>query len=127
MKKSVKVMLGVTVVAGVFGSGAYAGANNSWTNEVVSEASKEIGAAGYNKKEEIIGRDVDGEIKGLLNPEIDKQASELEKLLEEYYQMRLDGLSETPEFKEVEGKIADLKVSIFNRYKSDIDEMFEGR
>lgn len=116
-------LLGVFLVGGLF-AGAKFGASTSWNNEVLSLANTAIGGTGYQKKEELIDKDITGEMKKMLDPKIAEEQAALEKMMEDYYQMKLDGLADTPEFAELESRIAGIKVDIFNRYKSDIDAIF---
>lgn len=98
--------------------------DSDWTNEVLTEASKSIGNAGYNKKEELKNLDVTESVKETLNPKIEEEKKELEQMLEEYYQMKINGLTDTQEYKSLEQEIEALKQTIFNRYKSEIDLLF---
>lgn len=128
MKNTKKVLLVVALlfvflVGGMF-LGSKIGANSSWTNEVISEANKQIGAAGYAKKEELKNQDISGEMKQMLDPKIAEEQAELERLLEEYYKMKLAGLENTEEFRKVEAEIEKIKTVIFTRYKTEIDALF---
>lgn len=100
------------------------GASSSWINELTSKANTELGQAGYAKKEEILDKDLTTEMAKVLDPKIAEEEAELEKMLQEYYELKLSGLSEGAEFKALETKIENLKVSIFNRYRGEIDAMF---
>ncbi|MCM3387272.1 hypothetical protein M3649_03885 [Ureibacillus chungkukjangi] len=101
------------------------GANSDWTNEVLTEANVSIGNAGFNKKEELKGRSVTESVKSTLNPMIEEEKKELEQMLEDYYNLQLQGLTDTEEYRILETKIEALKQSIFNRYKSEIDLLFK--
>ena len=124
-KKSLLIvaLLVVFLIGGMF-AGAKIGANTSWTNEVIAEANKQIGAAGFAKKEELKNQDISGEMKLMLDPKIAEEQAELERLLEEYFQLKLAGLEDTEEFRRVETEIEKIKTAIFNRYKTDIDALF---
>ena len=119
----IAVLLVAFLIGGMF-AGAKIGANTSWTNEVIAEANKQLGAAGYAKKEEILGRNMTDQMKESLNPKITEEQTELERMLEEYYQMKLAGLENTPEFAALEKSIEQLKTAIFNRYTKEIDLLF---
>ena len=128
MKNTKKVLLIVGLllvflVGGMF-LGSKIGANSSWTNEVLSEANKQISAAGYAKKEELKKQDITGNMKQMLDPKIAEEQAELERLLEEYYKLKLAGLENTEEFRKVELEIEKIKTIIFNRYKTEIDLLF---
>jgi hypothetical protein len=127
MKKSFKVV-GVTLaLGGIFAIGSAVGATSDWKNEVVIEASRQIGGAGFEKKEEILtNADIGSQMKQVLQPTIQQQEDELARLLEEYYNMKLQGLQDTPEFKEIEQQIEQIKVNVYERYRKEIDDAFEG-
>lgn len=65
-------------------------------------------------------------MKESLSPEIQAQQDELQRLLEEYYQMKVDGLESTAEYKELENQIEIIKQDVLTRYKSEIDSAFDG-
>ena len=127
MKKKVGIILTVLVlVSGAFYVGNNTKATFSWDTEAVNEANKELGATGFNKKTEIVeNADIAGEMLAVLDPKIEAEKAELERLLEEYYQMKLDGLTEGEEFKALEARISTIRDNIYNRYTSEIDALFE--
>jgi hypothetical protein len=128
-KKYIKYLtVGIGAVA-VFGFGALTGANSDWKTEVITEASQKLGGAGYETKAELIGRDgenVKAEMKAAINPAIIESQEELSRLLEEYYQMKIDGLTESEEFTKLEARIEQIKESVLDRYKAEIDSAFKG-
>jgi phage tail sheath gpL-like len=129
MKKYIKYLVIVVAVIVVFGFGALTGANSDWKTEVITEASQKLNGKGYEKKAELLGRDgenVTAEMKAAINPEIVASQEELTVLLEEYYQLKLNSLKDDPSFKELENRIEQIKNAIYQRYKQDIDNAFEG-
>ncbi|WP_144509882.1 hypothetical protein [Bacillus sp. FJAT-22090] len=128
MKNTKKVLLVVALllvflVGGLF-AGSKIGANSSWTNEIVTLANKQISAAGFAKKEELKQRDLTDNMKQMLDPKIAEEQAELERLLEEYYRLKLEGLEDSPEFKKVESDIEKIRTNVFNRYKEELDLLF---
>ena len=124
MKKSIKAIIGAGVLVGAFVTGNIAsGAQISWTTSVENEASKRISETGYDTKEELLNEA--GSLPEVMvekaDPYIEDYEKELEKMLEEYYKMKVDGLVETEEFKNLEKRMDEIKTTIFNRYKKDID------
>lgn len=118
-------VVGIVLLAGgVFLGSSQSGASSSWINELTSKANTELGQAGYAKKEEILDKDLTAEMAAVLDPKIAEEEAELEAMLQEYYELKLQGLSEGTEFKALEAKIETLKISIFNRYKTEVDAMF---
>lgn len=119
------VAAGVVLVGGgVFFGSTQSGASSSWINELTSKANTELGQAGYAKKEEILDKDLTAEMAVVLDPKIAEEEAALEKMLEEYYQLKLQGLQESAQFAELEAKIETIRISIFNRYKTEVDAMF---
>jgi hypothetical protein len=129
MKKKVSVLFVVAVLALLIGGlfvGTKIGASTGWSNELATFANSELGATGFEKKEEILGNDITAEMKVALDPKIAEEQAALEKLLEDYYQMKLNNLENTPEYLALEKQIEGLKQTIFLRYSKEIDLMFEG-
>lgn len=116
--------LAVVVLVGGLFAGAKIGADTDWTNEVLGSASKIISSAGFNKKEEILSRDLSEEVKSALDPKIAEEEAKLESMLEEYFQMKVNGMTDTVEYKELEKSIESIKAIIFDRYKKEIDLIF---
>lgn len=124
-KVLVTAVVGIVLVGGgVFFGSTQSGASSSWINELTSKANADLGKAGFTKKEEILDKDLTAEMAAVLDPKIAEEEAELEAMLDQYYQMKLDGLAEGEDFKQLEAKIETLKTSIFNRYKVEIDAMF---
>lgn len=124
MRKSIKVT-GIALVLGVvFTLGTYTGASTDWKIEVTSDADRRIAAAGYHKKEELVNSDVATEIKLKLDPKIKQYEDEVAKLLEDYFQLKLQGILDSPEGVAIEEQMASTKQAIYDRYKQEIDAMF---
>lgn len=121
--------LGVVLLAGAFLAGSYVNGAADWKSEVINSANTELGRAGYNKKQELLNdpNAITNGMKNALLPEIEAQQKELERLLEEYYQLKLKGLTSSDQFKDIEKRIAEIRQSIFERYKKEIDQAFSGQ
>lgn len=124
-----KVLLtGLLVFVLLFGGmfvGSKIGANSSWTSEIATFANQQINAAGYAKKEELKNSDITEQMKTMLDPKIAEEQAELERLLEEYYRMKLAGLEGSPEYVQLEKDIEKIRLNSFNRYKAEIDLLFK--
>lgn len=116
----------VLVLGGLLVGSKY-GASTSWTNEVASQANIDLGKAGYAKKEEILARDITADMADVLDPKIAEEQAILESLLDEYYQMKIDGLVGTADYAALEVEIERIRNSILARYQVEIDAMFEGQ
>jgi len=125
-KKLLFVAILVTVlITGLF-LGSKSGASSDWSNELTSEVNKQLGAVGFQKKEEILQSDITAEMKEVIDPKIAEEEADLERMLQEYYEMKLAGLQDTAEYAELEAKIETIKMNIYNRYIQEINLMFEG-
>lgn len=125
-KKKV-VLTAVLVLVLLFGGlfiGSKIGANSSWTSEIATFANQQINAAGFAKKEELKNSDITAEMKMMLDPKIAEEQAELERLLEEYYKMKLAGMESSPEFKKLEADIEIIRKNSYNRYIKEIDTLF---
>lgn len=114
----------VLVGGGVLFGSAQSGASSNWTNELASKANAELGKIGFAKKEEIVNKDLTSVMGEAIDPKLKEEQAELEAMMEEYYQMRIDGLTETQAYYDLEKQIENIKLQIFNRYKSEIDAVF---
>lgn len=118
------VVIAVVLLIGGMFVGTKMGANSNWTNEVATIANQQINAAGFAKKEELKNRGLTDSMKMLLDPKIAEEQAELERLLEEYYRLKLSGMENTPEFEQLEKDIEKIRVNSFNRYAKEIDALF---
>jgi hypothetical protein len=124
-----KIVVGLVLVC-VFGLGTIAGAASDWFTNGVNKANSEIGSAGYNKKEEIKANaeaDIAAKVDAEISKTIDAKELELQQLLEEYYQIRINGLTDSTRYKELETKIEAIKKSVYERYRNEIDLLFDGQ
>lgn len=118
------VLVFVILIGGMF-VGSKIGANSSWTSEIATIANQQINAAGFAKKEELKNSDITEQMKTMLDPKIAEEQAELERLLEEYYRMKLAGLEGSPEYIQLEKDIEKIRLNSFNRYKAEIDLLFK--
>jgi hypothetical protein len=133
MNKKVVMVIGGVVLgtgifsAGVFSSGTHTKATTDWKTDATNAANSDLGAAGYNKKNQLInsaGTDINAKVQQDIGAEVDQQKADLEKLLDQYYQMKLDGLEGTQAYKDLEAQIAAIKQSVYDRYTKEIDQVF---
>lgn len=117
------VLVFVLLFGGLF-VGSKIGANSSWTSEIATLANQKINAAGFAKKEELKNSDITGQMKLMLDPKIAEEQAELEKMLEEYYRMKLEGMEGSPEYVQLEKDIEKIKLNSYNRYIKEIDSLF---
>jgi hypothetical protein len=118
---------GVIFSAGLFTSGTLTGASSDWQTTEFADANLALGQKGYQVKEELKASapaDINAKIDTEITQTVEQQKAELEALLEQYYQMKIDGLVDSPEYIALQGKIEGLKTEIFNRYKIEIDKAF---
>jgi len=124
MKKAIKFTLITVILGAMFGLGTYAGANNTWQAEVINEANSRIGSAGYHKRDEIVEYNIGDQMKQALDPKIKQYEDELAQMLEEYYQLKIQGIIDGEEITSLEIQMEAKKQEIFERYSADIDAMF---
>jgi hypothetical protein len=128
MKKKylVGTVLGLGLIGGGYLLGGHVGAASDWQSTVFNNANSEIGTAGYNKTQDLTSdpNTISDSMQKAMEPEIQQQQAELEKELVDYYNMKLQGLTNTDTYKQLEQKISDLKESIAARYKAQIDQEF---
>ena len=129
MKKSIKVTLGAVVLTGVFTLGVFTSskidAATSWSSSVLNNANAKLGKAGYEKTQQILARDIGQAVIGEFDDTLSEEERQLELLLEEYYRLKVAGLTDGEEFKNIENQIGTVREQIFNRYKGDIDKLFK--
>jgi hypothetical protein len=121
------IAAGVIFSAGLFSSGTLTGASSDWQTTEFADADLALGQKGYQVKEELKASapaDINAKIDAEVTLTVEQQKAELERLLEEYYQMKLNGITGSPEYLALEQKILKLKTDVFNRYKVEIDQAF---
>jgi hypothetical protein len=128
LKVSGLVLAGALVFGGgFFGRDIVTHATDDWQTNAINNANSTLGAAGYDKKNALINgatADISNKTQQDLGAEVDQQKADLEKLLDEYYQMKLNGLEGTQAYKDIESQIAAIKESIYQRYTAEIDKVF---
>jgi uncharacterized membrane-anchored protein YjiN (DUF445 family) len=131
-KKIVKVSGVVLTGALIFGGGffgqqIYTKATTDWQTDAINTANSELGSAAYTKKNELINNasaDINAKVQDQISQDVEDQKAELQKLLDEYYQMKINNLTSTPEFLSLQQKIKEIQASILSRYETEIDQVF---
>jgi hypothetical protein len=133
MKMNKKVVLGIG--AGILGlSLAFGGgivatkATTDWQTDAINTANSELGSAAYDKKEALkasASDDINNAVQDKIGKDVEDQKAELQRLLDEYYQMKINNLTNTPEFLSLEQKIKEIQANILARYEAEIDKVFE--
>jgi len=129
MNQKIKVLIVVGILAVILAVVtpvlSSTSATSSWTNEVITDADITLQKAGYQIKENLVNQDVTEQMKQALNPLIESEIAELERLLESYYQMQLENLTDTPEYLAVQERIKVIRNQVAERFKKEIDKAFE--
>ena len=120
---SLAAILGLCVVFVPESSEVEAGSN--WYNETLNTAYSDMLDVARLTNDDLAQKDIDSEIKSTFDSKIKKEEELLAQMLEEYYQLQLNNLTETDRYKELTVQIEGLKTQIFNSYKAEIDEMFK--
>ena len=104
------------------------GASNSWGIDIINQAGVDLNSTAKDKTGELLkSNSISDQMRSILSPEIEAQQAELERLLEEYYQLKIQGLTGTAEFKDIQLKIQQTRTTMLNRYKKEIDAAFTGQ
>lgn len=126
-KIGIAVLAGGLVVGGLFVGDKY-GASNSWGIDIINQAGVDLNSTAKDKTGELLkSNSISDQMRSILSPEIEAQQAELERLLEEYYQLKIQGLTGTAEFKDIQLKIQQTRTTMLNRYKKEIDAAFTGQ
>jgi hypothetical protein len=128
LKVSGLVLAGALVFGGgFFGKEVYTKATTDWQTNAINTANSDLGAAAYSEKEKLKGSaadDINSTVQDQISKSVEDQKAELQKLLDEYYQMKLNNITNTPEFLNVQQKIKEIQASILARYESELDQVF---
>lgn len=118
--------LGLVFVAGSF-TGKNTGANGDWVTTGINNAYSELITTANEVSNALTSNvedDANAKVQAEIQQSVDEKQAELEKLLEEYYQMKLDGLTETEQFLQLESQVAAIQQDLLNTFKQRIDEEF---
>ena len=94
--------------------------------DVIQNATSILTSTAEDKKDELLSdsSNISDAMKNALNPQIAEEQQELERLLEEYYQMKVAGLTDTQEFYNIRAQITYIKEKNLKLYKKEIDAYF---
>lgn len=126
-KVTVIVLAALVLLAGGIIFGSTVGANSNWQSDLNLAAQREIDASGHELVQEFKQQGLTEQMKTAIDPKIAEEQAELERLLNEYYRMKIEGLTETPEFAELEAKVEELRRLAYKRFTGEIDAMFTGK
>jgi hypothetical protein len=129
MKKFAKIGLGVLATGVVFGAGLlasdYTKATTDWKTNAINQANSSMGESAYNEKSKLIsGADADIQSTVIEKLSIEDRQKELQRLLDEYYDLKIQGLTGSQSFKDLEAQINAIQSDILTRYKKEIDQVF---
>jgi len=116
----------LTIICGF--SGAFilgAKAATDWRISVESDANAKIGAAGYNKMQELKNVSIDSAMIVKVEPLVSVKEQEAEVALQEYFNSKLDSLMTSEEVVNMENKFENIKTDVVNRYMAEIDALFK--
>jgi hypothetical protein len=129
MKKKLSIIgAGVLVLGGVFFAGSIIGkAGTDWETNAINNSYSELLQTANSTKNDLVSNidsDVNTKINTAIASDVDTQQAELERLMKEYYSMKLNNLTNTPEFLSLEQKIKDIQASVLASFKQQIDQEF---
>lgn len=130
INKKVKTGILLTgITLGGIGFGAYTQAEGNLFGKIINGVNAEIGKAGYDKKEELIGDvegSVQGAVEGKLEPKVEGSKDAVVSELQQYFDQKVDGITETDGYKNTEKQIKVIEDDVTKRYKKEIDQAFNG-
>jgi hypothetical protein len=124
VKKKVVIGLGIL---GVFALGNITGATSDWQTNAINNAYSELLGTASQTTTELtsdVATDINTKIQTEIQGTVDEQQAELQRLLDQYYQMKINGLTSSPEFLQIESQIEQIKANVLEAYKKQIDEAF---
>lgn len=132
MKKVTKAALVIAGLGVVFGAGSMfggkdTGASGDWVTNGINAAYSELVTTANQTTDGLtatVDEDANAKVNEAITQTVDEKQAELDRLLKEYYQMKLDGLTETEQFKALEERIAFIQQDLLNTFKQRIDEEF---
>lgn len=130
-KKVIKTVTAVFGMAAIVSATTYftvQATTGDWKTDAVNDSYSRMIDVANNTKNELT-KDVNGDIAKSIQTNVEKtieeQEKELKDLLEQYYQMKLDGVVNTEEYKRVENQIKQIKEDLVVTYKKRIDDEFK--
>jgi hypothetical protein len=130
MKKSVKyTAIGLGILA-LFGTGTFVGANTDWKKNAINFAHSEFVEVANDTNDELtadVSEDINEAVQDKLGKTVEEQQAELDRLLREYYDFKLKGYTDSPEFVALEQEIENIQNDILVVFKQRIDDAFAGK
>jgi hypothetical protein len=132
LNKTVKIAIGATLTLGVFSAGLFSSsvftkATTDWKTDAINAANSSLGSTGYTEKEKLKASattDINATVQGAIGDDVEAQKAELQKMLNDYYNLKLAGMTETQSFKDLEIQIKGIQKSIYDRYTKELDAVF---
>lgn len=130
MNKKFLLGIGVSVLGlGLaFGGGVVATkATTDWQTNAINKAQSDLKQQAYDKANVLSNQastDINAKVNAAVSDEMKAKQDELNQLMEQYYQMKLNGITNTAEFKSVEDQITKIQQWALDQYKSQIDQTF---
>lgn len=127
-KKLIIGGLAVLVIVGSFSVGVSA-EKLGVVDKIKGTASKDIGAAGYNKKAELLDN-IDSQIESKMaesvNPLVDEKEAMVEQELQAYFDAKLNAIVDQSLDSGLGSELDEVANGIIERYKAEIDNALEG-
>jgi hypothetical protein len=128
MKKPVKVAAVILGLGVVFAVGNLTGnASLDWKQNAENRAYNALLETRNEVQDEILdgtATDINNTIEVGISDTVETSADELKRLMEEYYRLRLEGITDSPEYRDLEKRIETLMNSIYGSYKTEVDKVF---
>jgi small-conductance mechanosensitive channel len=108
MKKSFKIAGVVLGIGTIFGLGTLTGATTDWQTNAINNSYSELHNTASNETTDLTkntNEDVNNTVNTAIQGTVADQQKQLEDLLQQYYQMKLQSLTDTQQFHDLEDQI----------------------
>lgn len=96
-------------------------ATSNWKDSLINKANMDIAITGQETVDELLAKDISIGNPEDLNSYIREQEALLDRLLREYYDAKLSGLTNESDLNALKAQIANIRANLLIEYKSQID------
>ena len=100
------------------------GAASGWKDSIINKANMDIAITGQETVDELLAQEIKNTSEDDIQKFIDEQEALLEQLLREYYDAKLNGLSNGVDISSLKKQIDNIRANLLIEYKRQIDEEF---
>ena len=100
------------------------GAASGWKDSIINKANMDIAITGQETVDELLAKEIKNTSEEDMLNFIDEQEALLDQLLREYYDAKLNGLSNGVDISSLKKQIDNIRANLMVEYKRQIDEEF---